>query len=622
MDALRSHVHPAVERFREEPPFRIGGAAIVPETREITIGGKRERIQPQPLRVLMLLRQHKGHLVTRDQMVEQCWDRRIVGDDVINRSILILRRLAERAGGFEIETIPKAGYRLIEGDPVENGAPVPRRHISLRTIAIGVVAACLIMLAAVVVWQRVGGSRLPVIAIESGDSSAGSRSLSRDLLVKLGTLSNVGSGRWRLVEAGARGASADFVFRATESSAGSPAQAGLMLLNGADGNLLWAREFNFAAARENDLRQHVSLTAGRVLGCMLEARQQGGLRSDLLRLFLNACAASAETSEEDPLKIVGMMRTIIAQRPDFAPAWALLLSWERSIEQVAQSENRGVAEARADLISDINRARDVDPALPEIGLAELELLPPNAYGRSLDLLASIRARNPDDAKVWIENAGLLAAVGRMSESMASARRAVELDPLSPALSGRLVQYLAWGGATQAARRALDQAESLWAGTDSLRDAQFAFHLRYGDPRIAQELMSEMRDVDGRSDAYLLARIDPSPANLEQLAVRIRECERRSDGSSFAYAVQALGEFNQTDEAFRWLHRYPAEKIADASYLLFRPGMAAVRRDPRFMQVAKRIGLVDYWESSGRWPDFCSEPGLSYDCAKEAAKLRA
>ena len=621
MDALRSHVHPAVERFREEPPFRIGGASIDPETREITIGGTSERIQPQPLRVLMLLHRRKGHLVTRDEIVEHCWDRRIVGDDVINRSILILRRIAERAGGFQIETIPKAGYRLIETDAAGSRRLPPIGRNPIRTFAFAI-AGLVLLLAGQAAWKSFGAERLPVIAIEPADSSPGAQSLSRDLLVKLGTLSNVGSGRWRLVEASSAGPKPDLVFRASGGSAGGEARADLMLLNGGDGNLLWAREFKFQAARENDLRQHVSLTAGRVLGCMLEARQQGGLRSDLLRLFLNACAASAETSEEDPLKIVGMMRTILAQRPDFAPAWSLLLSWERSIDQVAQSENRRVGEARADLISDIARARKADPRIPEIGLAELELLPPSAYARSLDLLASIKAKYPEEPEVWIENAGLLASVGRMSESMASARRAAELDPLSPAVSGRLVQYLAWGGATLAARRALDQAEGLWAGTDSLRDAQFAFHLRYGDPRIAQNLMSEMKDVDGRSDVYLLARIDPSPANLQQLAVKIRECERRSDGGSFAYAVQALSEFNKIDEAFAWLDRYPAGQIADASYLLFRPGMAGVRHDSRFMRLAKRIGLVDYWESSGQWPDFCSEPGLSYNCAAEAAKLRA
>jgi hypothetical protein len=50
--------------------------------------------------------------------------------------------------------------------------------------------------------------------------------------------------------------------------------------------------------------------------------------------------------------------------------------------------------------------------------------------------------------------------------------------------------------------------------------------------------------------------------------------------------------------------------------------ASLRRDPRFMQLAARLGMVDYWHSSGHWPDFCSEPGLPYDCRREAANVAA
>ncbi|MEJ7777909.1 MAG: hypothetical protein WKF52_11160 [Sphingomicrobium sp.] len=55
-------------------------------------------------------------------------------------------------------------------------------------------------------------------------------------------------------------------------------------------------------------------------------------------------------------------------------------------------------------------------------------------------------------------------------------------------------------------------------------------------------------------------------------------------------------------------------------MLFRPALKDIRRDRRFMQVAKRIGLLNYWRTSGHWPDFCQEADLPYDCKKEAAKL--
>jgi len=56
--------------------------------------------------------------------------------------------------------------------------------------------------------------------------------------------------------------------------------------------------------------------------------------------------------------------------------------------------------------------------------------------------------------------------------------------------------------------------------------------------------------------------------------------------------------------------------------MFQPDFAAVRADPRFMQVAARLGLVRYWRQSGFWPDFCASEKLPYDCKSEAAKYRS
>jgi hypothetical protein len=42
----------------------------------------------------------------------------------------------------------------------------------------------------------------------------------------------------------------------------------------------------------------------------------------------------------------------------------------------------------------------------------------------------------------------------------------------------------------------------------------------------------------------------------------------------------------------------------AAYLSI-PQMAPLRADPRFREVVERIGLLQYWKSSRRPPDFCA-----------------
>lgn len=38
-----------------------------------------------------------------------------------------------------------------------------------------------------------------------------------------------------------------------------------------------------------------------------------------------------------------------------------------------------------------------------------------------------------------------------------------------------------------------------------------------------------------------------------------------------------------------------------------------------MAAAAHFGLLYYWQTSGIWPYFCSDPTLPYNCKKEAAK---
>jgi tetratricopeptide (TPR) repeat protein len=58
-------------------------------------------------------------------------------------------------------------------------------------------------------------------------------------------------------------------------------------------------------------------------------------------------------------------------------------------------------------------------------------------------------------------------------------------------------------------------------------------------------------------------------------------------------------------------------ITQFTKMLFFPEMREFRRDRRFMPLAKKIGLVDYWLATGKWPDFCAEPDLPYDCRAAA-----
>ena len=87
--------------LEREPPFRVGGATIDPVSRDSKYADGQERLQPQTLKVLVALTRRRNQVVTRSELVDDCWDGKIIGDDVINRCISMLRHFAERAGIVE-----------------------------------------------------------------------------------------------------------------------------------------------------------------------------------------------------------------------------------------------------------------------------------------------------------------------------------------------------------------------------------------------------------------------------------------------------------------------------------------------------------------------------------------
>jgi Flp pilus assembly protein TadD len=127
------------------------------------------------------------------------------------------------------------------------------------------------------------------------------------------------------------------------------------------------------------------------------------------------------------------------------------------------------------------------PDLPQLTLAKIKFLPPMAYRQRLDLLAKAAEEAPNTPEIFAEQQVELQRVGRMSDAVDSARRASELDPLSPSLTTQAIMALAYAGRLDEARQELSRAERLWAGTGALRDALWAFNLRYGDPALARNM---------------------------------------------------------------------------------------------------------------------------------------
>jgi hypothetical protein len=89
-----------------------------------------------------------------------------------------------------------------------------------------------------------------------------------------------------------------------------------------------------------------------------------------------------------------------------------------------------------------------------------------------------------------------------------------------------------------------------------------------------------------------------------------------------FLIEALPDLGRVDDLFGLMASWPTDRaLTQSTELLFSPWTAPLRRDPKFIDYARRVGLLDYWQSTGEWPDFCSEPDMPYACKAEATKRR-
>ncbi len=109
------------------------------------------------MQVLVALVRGTDRVISRDDLIRDCWSGRIVGDDAINGAVAKVRRLANLTAeaSFKIETIPRVGYRLriaevAEAAPMNEAVLQGRPAFQRRVLTIGagltILAACLFLI--------------------------------------------------------------------------------------------------------------------------------------------------------------------------------------------------------------------------------------------------------------------------------------------------------------------------------------------------------------------------------------------------------------------------------------------------------------------------------------------
>jgi tetratricopeptide (TPR) repeat protein len=337
-------------------------------------------------------------------------------------------------------------------------------------------------------------------------------------------------------------------------------------------------------------------------------------------LYLTTCAQAAEGLNADPRGEVAGLSKVVVDAPRFEPAWRKLL-----LAEITSIENTDNGQARSAMQQSLRKhiaaARRLDPDMPEATLAEMSLVPPADLETRMRLSDQAYRADANNPAVLIRRMLTLQTVGLMLEASQMAYAATNIDPTSPEAFMSYISALMYNGQTDLAEQQLKRAQRLWPGTNGLDDLEWRFYLRFGDPKIGLQMAAD-RMMSPTLLLFIQARANPTKENVDKLFAYYADRLKGDPANLPALHIlmQAYGQFHREDELYAIMLHWPKPaELNNLEDIWFRPQLREFRRDPRFMQLVARSPLLRYWRTSGKWPDFCKEPDLPYDCEKEAAK---
>ena len=95
------------------PVFEFGPYRLDPSERLLLRAGNSVPVTPKALELLLVLVEHRGRVVAKDELMKLVWSETFVEETNLTHHISVLRgALGEQCGPF-IETVPRRGYRFV-----------------------------------------------------------------------------------------------------------------------------------------------------------------------------------------------------------------------------------------------------------------------------------------------------------------------------------------------------------------------------------------------------------------------------------------------------------------------------------------------------------------------------
>jgi len=381
-----------------------------------------------------------------------------------------------------------------------------------------------------------------------------------------------------------------------------------------DSEQLWSKDFEASRSGIFDLEEEIARGIAAALkapanpGALLVRSRTGDFEAYMD--FLHAKVAARPRGAGPLAAAAAFLERAINRDPDFAPAAALLAYdyaltplFAPSLRGGMPDEERKIVERtipRSDTLA--RRATALDPKSAEgfVALGYANVVQKRMLAAE-DAFKQALALNPNQADGLHGYSQLLAALGRIKESLAMREHLQEGEPF-------ITNYTA------------DTAEIYWL--DGATEKAIAM-LQPFRPGRTLELALVQASAGRYREAAAAIREMPatnySPGMTEAAAKILESAPAKSAAPN---ALPRIGNLS-----FAYMHVGAPERVLEfyedeirAGYFqpisatwFWHPTYAAVRKTERFKDVVRGLGLVEYWGARG-WPPQCHPAGMgNFSC---------
>jgi TolB-like protein/DNA-binding winged helix-turn-helix (wHTH) protein len=584
------------------------------------------KLRPKSFQVLRYLVEHHGRLVTREELMQAVWGDVAVTDESITKCVADIRKALADDSQEIVRTVPRRGFlfeaevRAVDTLPSrDHEAAASRRRAVLLT---GLVVVGLAAVLVSILWRRDLFGRRPafeaiaVLPFESLTNGAEQQYLAdgmtEALINDLGQASplrviartsvNQYQKTKKPIQEIARELKVDVVVEGTIAQSGDRIRVTANLIQVSPEKHIWAhayeRNLRDALALQNEIAGAI---AGEITGKLRPRPQSRLAHSHPVNPEAQAAYWRAKYLldhrfrvglEKDYRKIIDYSEQAVRMDPGNAPAHAALSSAYATMSDIGQAFPRDVmprAKAAA------QQAVALDEELPDghVALGYVLLIYDRDWAGTEREARRATSLNPSDAQGHELLASYLAAVGRVDEAVVEIKRARELDPFSFSVNWDAGRMLCFARRYDEALAELRQAGDMERNSPAVDIWTFKTYWAKGqaDEAVAVDMrLRGYRDrlnVDTLREAY-------STKGLRGYWTTVRELvlpKFRTNPIGWYRLAEINTYLGDKEEAFRWLEKAYEERPNWIPWIKVDPSLDALRSDPRFAALLRRMGLT-------------------------------